>query len=180
MFWFAAICFALVYGTNMVLALMQSKNYTTAYAALKRRGRVAIGKKKGLVTTGAIVMFLLDEDGTIVEGTRLTGITVLSRFRPFTEFDGLPLTTVAAAGDRRFTRSVRLAVDNARDNYLYWITGQTPQDPAGPFAQLADALRRLVGRAPKHRSTAQALAEAATVTPTPVPARQLITLPRPR
>lgn len=30
MFWFAAICFAVVYGTNMVLSLMQSKNYTTA------------------------------------------------------------------------------------------------------------------------------------------------------
>jgi len=180
MFWFAAICFALVYGTNMVLALMQSKNYTTAYAALKRRGRVAIGKKKGLVTTGAIVMFLLDEEGTIIEGTRLTGITVLSRFRPFTEFDGLPLATIGATGDRRFTRSVRLAVENARDNYLYWITGQMPQDPPGPFALFADAIRRLAGRTPKHRTAAQALAEAATAPATPVPVKQLITLPRPR
>ena len=70
MFWFAAICFALVYGANVVLALLQSKNYTTAYTTLRRRGRVAIGKKKGLLTTGAIVMFQLDEDGTILEGTR--------------------------------------------------------------------------------------------------------------
>ncbi len=91
MFWFAAICFALVYVINMVLALLQSKNYTTTYTTLKRRGRVAIGKKKGLVTTGAIVMFLLDEDGNVVEGTRLTGITVLARFRAFPDFDGLPL-----------------------------------------------------------------------------------------
>jgi DNA-binding transcriptional regulator of glucitol operon len=180
MFWFAAICFALVYGTNVVLALMQSKNYTTTYTALKRHGRVAIGKKKGLVTTGAIVMFLLDEDGTIMEGTRLTGITVLSRFRPFTEFDGLALDGIDASGDRRFTRSIRTAVDNARDNYLWWKTGQTPQDPPGPLAQLADAVRRLAGRAPKHRTTAQALAEAVTATPTSAPARQLITLPRPR
>ena len=35
MFWFAAICFAIVYVANMVLALMQSKNYTTAYTALR-------------------------------------------------------------------------------------------------------------------------------------------------
>lgn len=178
MFWFAAICFAIVYGLNTVLALMQSKNYTTTYAALKRRGRVAIGKKKGLLTTGAIVMFLLDEDGAIVEGVRLTGITVLSRFRPFTQFDGLTLANIDTNSDRRFTRSVRLAIDNARDNYLWWLTGQTPQDPPGPLAQFADTLRRLAGRPTRHRSAAEALA--GTPAPTPVPARQLITLPRPR
>ena len=142
MFWFAAICFALVYGANVVLALLQSKNYTTAYTTLRRRGRVAIGKKKGLLTTGAIVMFQLDEDGTILEGTRLTGITVLARFRPFDEFDGHPLASIDASADRRFTRSVRLAIDNARDNYLEWTAGQTPPEPPGPLAQIADSIRR--------------------------------------
>ena len=123
---------------------------------------MAIGKKKGLLTTGAIAMFLIDEDGTIIEGTRLTGITVLARFRPFPEFDGLPIATIQTAGDRRFTRSVRLAVANARDNYLYWMTGQTPPEPPGPIGQLADALRKLAGRPPKRLSVARALAEAAT------------------
>lgn len=178
MFWFAAICFALVYVSNTVLALVQSRNYTATYTALKHRGRVAIGKKKGLVTTGAIVMFLIDEHGTIVEGTRLTGITVLARFRPLAEFDGLRLATISATGDRRFTRSVRRAIENARDNYLRWKAGQIPQDPPGPLALFADALRRLVGRTPKHRSTAQALAEAATATP--IPATQRTRLPQPR
>ena len=189
MFWFAAICFALVYVTNMVLALMQSKNYTTAYTALKRRGRVAIGKRKGLLTTGAIVMFLLDGDGTIVEGTRLTGVTVLARFRPFTEFDGLRLAAIETSNDRRFTRSVRLAVDNARDNYLYWITGATPPEPPGPVSRFADALRKLAGRPQKRPSVAHALAEVAAapagtaaVSPTAphVSTTQRITLPRPR
>lgn len=180
MFWFAAICFALVYGTNVVLAMMQAKNYTTAYTTLKRRGRVAIGKKKGLVTTGAIVMFLLDADGTVVEGTRLTGITVLARFRPFTEFDGLQLASIAAGNDRRFTRSVRLAVDNARDNYLVWNAGHTPQDPPGPLSQMADALRKLAGRPSKH-STADAVAEAATAhSGIRVPAKRRIELPQAR
>ena len=99
MFWFAAICFALVYVTNMVLALMQSKNYTTAYTTLKRRGRVAIGKRKGLLTTGAIVMFLLDGDGTIVEGTRLTGVTVLARAEQATS------TVMACSGVKPWLRS---------------------------------------------------------------------------
>lgn len=180
MFWFAAICFAIVYVTNMVLALMQSKNYTTSYTALRRRGRVAIGKKKGLLTTGAIAMFLLDEEGRIIEGTRLTGITVLARFRPFREFDGLRITEIDPGRDRRFTRSVRLAVENARDNYLYWSTGQTPPEPPGPFGQLADALRRATGRPPKRLRVAHALAEGRPAGAGEAPAKQRIALPQPR
>ncbi len=181
MFWFAAICFALVYVTNTALAFLQSKDYTSAYTAMRRRGRVAIGKKKGLVTTGAIVMFLLDGNGRIVEGRRLTGVTVLARFRPFDEFDGLDVASIDASSDNRFTKSVRLAVDNARDNYLYWTTGQTPPEPPGPLGYFADALRKLAGRPPKHLSVARALAGAISPTlGTPVPVKQRITLPRPQ
>lgn len=181
MFWYFAIGFLVVYGVNMALALMQSKDYTAAYTSLKRRGRVAIGKKKGLLTTGAIVMFLLDGNGIVLEGRRLTGITVLARFRPVTEFDGARLAAIEASRDRRFTKSVRLAIDNARDNYLWWTTGQTPPEPPGPLSQFADALRRLAGRPPKTQSVAHALAEAAAAAAgTTGPARQLIKLSQPR
>ena len=181
MFWFFAICFAIVYVINTVLAFIQSKNYTNTYLALKRRGRVAIGKRRGMVTTGAIVMFLLDADGTIVEGTRLTGVTVLSRVRPLPEFDGLRLATLETTKDRRFTRSVRLATDNARDNYLFWITGQTPPEPPGPLSRFADALRQRAGRPPKRPSVAHALASAGTAgSNTPSTAKQRIKLPQPR
>ncbi len=146
MFWQILIGFALVYVTQTVLALRQSKNYTTTYTSLRRRGRVAIGKKKGLLTTGAIVMFLIDESGTIVEGTRITGVTVLARFRPFPAFDGLPITELEASGDRQLTGSVRAAVNNARDNYLFASTGNVPPEPPGPLTQIADRVRALVGR----------------------------------
>ena len=102
---------------------------------------------------------------------RLTGITVLARFRPFDEFDGHPLASIDASADRRFTRSVRLAIDNARDNYLEWTAGQTPPEPPGPLAQIADSIRRVLGRGSKH---------ARVTAGTPRPATQRIPLPQPR
>jgi DNA-binding transcriptional regulator of glucitol operon len=169
MFWFAIVGFAVVYGTNTVLALMQSKTYTTTFTTLRRRGRVAIGKKKGLLTTGAIVMFLVDEAGTVVDGTRLTGVTVLARFRPFGWFNGQPLATVDAGQERTLTRSVQLAVGNARDNYVLSLAGATVPEPPGPLTQWADSVRRRMGRPPK--------GAAAIVAPAP---KQRITLPQPR
>lgn len=173
MFWYAIIGFAIVYGTNTVLALMQSKNYTTTFAAFRRRGLVAIGKQKGLLTTGAIVMFLVDESGTVLDGTRLTGVTVLARFRPFRRFNGQPLATIDARQDRTLTRSVQLATDNARDNYVLARAGATV---AGPLTQWADTIRRALGRPPKGAPATSALTHATSA----APPKQRIALPRPR
>ncbi|MFZ0530652.1 MAG: transcriptional regulator GutM [Propionicimonas sp.] len=176
MFWYFVIGFAVIYGTQTVLGLRQSKNYTGTYTALRRRGRVAIGKKKGLLTTGAIVMFGLDDLGRIVEGTRLTGVTVMARFRPFPLFDGLHITEIDAVGDSRLTGSMRAAVNNARDNYLFTLTGSVPPEPPGPITQLTNRLRKLVGRPAKTPAcslTPATPAPAATPTPTPGPTRRI-------
>ncbi len=146
MFWYVLAGLAVVYVVQTVLALRQSKNYTSTYAAMRRRGRVAIGKKKGLLTTGAIVMFLIDEVGTVVEGVRITGVTVMARFKPFPVYDGSPITTLDATGDRRLTGSMRGAVNNARDNYLMSVAGIAPPEPPGPLTQIVDRFRALIGR----------------------------------
>lgn len=146
MFWSFLIAFAVVYLTQTLLALRQSKNFADRFTALRRRGRVALGKKQGLVTAGALVLFLIDDDGRIVEGHKLSGVTVLSRFRRFGAFDGLPLATLAPENDRRFTRPVRAAVANARDNFRTVLAGGKPVDPPGPFAEVGLVLGRLIGR----------------------------------
>ena len=86
---------------------------------------------------------------TIVEGTRITGVTVLARFRPFPLYDGLHISEIDATGDRCLTGSVRAAVNNARDNYLFSLTGSVPPEPPGPLSQLANQVRTLFGRPPK-------------------------------
>jgi glucitol operon activator protein len=197
MFWFVLIGFAVLYVAQLFLALKQAKNYTTTYATMRRKGRVAIGKKKGLFTAGAIVMFQLDDQDAIVAGTRLKGVTVLSRFQDFLLFDGLPLAEVDAHDDRRFSRSLRDAIDNARDNLLYSRTGRIPPEPPGPFRQLADRLRKLTGRktvpvvatllreeASATPTAARPLSEAVTAAPSdtaPAPsAKKRIKVPLPR
>ncbi|WP_051208236.1 transcriptional regulator GutM [Propionicicella superfundia] len=146
MFWIFLIGFAVIYATQTVLALKQAKDFTRTFTALHRRGKVAIGKKKGLLTAGAIVMFLLDDAGGIAEGHRLNGVTVFARFRRWGAFDGADLISVAPETDRRFPRSVRQAVANARDNYRIVLTGGRPPEPPGPLTQIADRLRVVVRR----------------------------------
>ena len=148
MFWTVLIAFAVVYLTQTFLALRQSKNFAATFTSLRRRGRVALGKKQGLLSAGALVLFLLDDDGRIVEGHKLSGVTVLTRFRVFDAFDGCELAELTPETDRRFNRPVRAAVANARDNYRTVLAGKKPLDPPGPLAQISLAAGRLVRRRP--------------------------------
>ena len=91
MFWTFLIGFAVLYLTQTVLGLRQSKNFADTFTAMRRRGKVALGKKQGLLVAGALVLFLLDDAGHIVEGRKLSGVTVLSRFKTFDAYNGLQL-----------------------------------------------------------------------------------------
>lgn len=148
MFWTFMIGFAALYLTQTVLGMRQSKNFADTFTSMRRRGKVALGKKQGLLVAGALVLFLLDDAGHIVEGRKLSGVTVLSRFKTFDAYNGLPLADLAPEADRRFSEPVRAAVLNARDNYRTVLAGGKPLDPPGPFAQVGLRLGRLVGRRP--------------------------------
>lgn len=149
MFWTFLIGFAVIYLIQTVLGLRQSKNFAHTFTVMRRKGRVAIGKKQGLLVAGAFVLFLLDAEGRILEGQKLSGVTVLSRFRPFDLFNGMDLATLAAENDRRINRSVRAAVANARENYLIIMAGGKAPEPPGPLAGFASSVGRLFRRRPQ-------------------------------
>lgn len=146
MFWTALIAFGVLYALQTVLALRQMNDFSRAFTALRRRGRVAIGKKKGLLVSGAIVLFLVDDAGVILDGRRLSGVTVLSRFRGFGAYDGRRLPDLDVTGDRRLPKSVQQAIHNARDNYRTITSGGVAPEPPSPLAQLGARIRKTTSR----------------------------------
>ena len=62
---FAMIKIALVIGLafviQFVLSSFQMKNFNNEFVRLRRKGKVAIGRKSGGFHAGAIVMFRIDE-----------------------------------------------------------------------------------------------------------------------
>lgn len=146
MFWTIAIGFAVIYAVQTVTALFQAKNFMANFIRLRRLGPVAIGKKKGLFTAGAIVLFLLDDEGNIREGARLNGVTVLARFREFHAYDDQSIININPLTDKRFTKSLRQAVANARENYAVVHAGGVPTEPAAPLTQIGHRIKGLFHR----------------------------------
>lgn len=80
-----------VWIAQTVLGLRQFKKFNAHLKALRREGRVAIGRARGYFTAGVLVLFVIDSDCRIIRGEIMEGRTVFAGFKPFNYFNGLTL-----------------------------------------------------------------------------------------
>ena len=66
-FWFLLICFGVAFLAQYALGMIQMKSFTKNFGQLRKKGKVAIGKKKGAFKAGSIVMFAVDDNGIILD-----------------------------------------------------------------------------------------------------------------
>ncbi|MEE0480824.1 MAG: transcriptional regulator GutM [Mitsuokella jalaludinii] len=109
-----------VWVMQTLLALWQFRRFNRRVKALRRFGRVAIGKSKGRFLAGAIVLLCIDEDCRIIKGELLEGVTVFAKCRPFTALNELNLLSIhkSICEERGLTRQQVKAALNARQDYL--------------------------------------------------------------
>lgn len=95
--WFIVV-FAAVWLLQLWMTKAQLKNYHGTIKKLSRRpsGYLGVGIQKQKLGIGAIGIIVIDEAGTVVESQLMRGVTVFSRFEPFTKHIGLTLDALKA------------------------------------------------------------------------------------
>lgn len=126
------ILFLAAFMLQYLFTFMQMKNFNQHYSFLRRKGRVAIGKVKGVFRAGAIVMFAIDEQGIILAGSYLQGVTVLARCRKLRGFEGKNVADLNEEDCRtlRLSKSLTKGVLEASSNYnILMAGGEIPEQP---------------------------------------------------
>ena len=132
---------------QLFLTYRQMLHFSSEFAALRRRGKVAVGRKSGGFHAGAIVMFLVDDQGIIQEGRYMEGVTSLARVRPLPGFEGRDVVGLTRGdGPRRGHRNLGRALEDAANTYRLYTSGETVSQPPSPLMHMTGAVRRLVGR----------------------------------
>ncbi|MBQ9349307.1 MAG: transcriptional regulator GutM [Oscillibacter sp.] len=126
------------------LSSLQISHFNKEFIALRRRGKVACGRQSGGFHAGAIVMFLLDENGIIREGKMIMGVTVLARAKPLSGFEGKFVGGLTDDDLPKHGKNLRKAILDARDTYNKVMSGEIVPDKPSPFQR---AGRALAGRA---------------------------------
>ncbi|TFC81687.1 transcriptional regulator [Cryobacterium cheniae] len=140
-FWPIVVALGVAYILQMGLAIIQMKSFTVTYGELRRKGKVAIGIKKGAFSSGAIVMHCVDDAGDILDSRRISGVTVFSKFRVLPGFEGKNIRSTSADDCRRQPKSVRKATETARENYITIMAGGTVAEPESPLGQLTTQIK---------------------------------------
>ena len=136
-----------------LLTFRQMQSFTRYYRLLRKDGsRAAIGRFAGKLHAGAVVIFAIDEDGTIRDGALMQGVTVFARFRPYDLFNGMRVgeLTEADCSERRLSYSAAKAVTDAMYTYRKVMNGEEIPVPPSPLAAAAGkigaAAKRVTGR----------------------------------
>ncbi|MDO4711734.1 MAG: transcriptional regulator GutM [Peptostreptococcaceae bacterium] len=90
-----------VLAVQGIFTFFQIKDFQKNAAELRKKGRIGIGNEKRRMSAGAIILFAADANRIIVEGRSMEGISVFSKFKPFTEYNGSKLTTVLNDVERK-------------------------------------------------------------------------------
>ena len=124
-------------------SFLQMKHLSDAFIEMRRKGKVAFGRKSGGFHAGAVVMFRLDDDGIICEGKKLEGLTSFARVKPLTGFEGRYIGSLTAEDGPKNHRNLCKAIEDAALTYRKYTNGEIIEEPTS-FQKVQFAVRSLV------------------------------------
>lgn len=139
-----------VIGAFMVqaaLSMLQMKHFSNEFVKLRRQGRVACGRKSGGFHAGAIVMFLLDDEGYIRTARKLEGVTFMARVRPLKGFEGKDIRKLTEKDGPRGHRNLCKAIADASLTYNKFVAGEVIEQPAAPITRLGRSVKGMLTKA---------------------------------
>ncbi|MGH1748618.1 transcriptional regulator GutM [Enterococcus raffinosus] len=109
----------IAYILQIFLGMKQIKNFNSVYIRMKRKGKVAIGRRPGKIASGTILLLGVDQRGTIQEAEMMQGTSILARFKPRPQFVGINIHQLTDSPvlikENKLTRQ---AAANAQKIYL--------------------------------------------------------------
>ena len=137
------------YILQIVFGMKQLKNFNQVYSELRKKGRVAIGRRAGKVQSGTIVMFAVDRRGHVLDARKMRGVTVLARFKPMPTYVGKDIHYFDNYNPmiRKENKLLRIAIEDAREVFLRTEAGNYKDVPkAVPLFNLGAQLSHIPAR----------------------------------
>ena len=142
---------------QQVFSLIQMKHLSDEFVKLRRQGKVVFGRKSGGFHAGAIVMFLIDDDGYIKAGKKLEGTTILARVKPLLGFEGRYVGDLKEEDGPRNHRNLRKAIADAGLTYRKFINGEEIEAPPAPLTRLRRSAGNLLYKSGRNAGTSDRL-----------------------
>ena len=139
----------LAYILQIIFGLRQLKHFNTTYSELRKKGRVAIGRRAGKIKAGTIVMFAVDQSGKVLDARRMQGVTVAARFKTMPDYIGQDIHYFDTYNplSRKENKLLQIAIEDAREVFLRTEAGNYEDVPKfAPVLNVGNQLKLLSTR----------------------------------
>ncbi|MBW6410511.1 transcriptional regulator GutM [Clostridium weizhouense] len=102
---------------NFIFGLFQIKDFNKNYIELRKLGKVAIGRKKGMINSGTVVLIRIQNDGLILESRKMQGVTVAARVKRFEGLENMYIDKIQENDLNGFNKPLKKAILDAVKNY---------------------------------------------------------------
>ena len=137
------------YILQIIFGLKQLKHFNTTYSELRKKGRVAIGRRSGKIKAGTIVMFAVDRKGMILDAKRMQGVTVVARFKSMPSYIGQDIHYLDTYNPvvKKENKLLQIAIEDARELFLRIEAGNYKDVPKfAPVLNVGNQLKLLSTR----------------------------------
>lgn len=137
------------YILQIVFGLKQLNHFNTTYSELRKKGRVAIGRRAGKIKAGTIVMFAVDKSGKVLDARRMQGVTVAARFKTMPDYIGQDIHYFDTYNPliRKENKLLQIAIEDAREVFLRTEAGNYEDVPKfAPVLNVGNQLKLLSTR----------------------------------
>ncbi len=137
------------YILQIIFGMKQLKHFNTTYSELRKKGRVAIGRRSGKIKAGTIVMFAVDKSGKVLDARRMQGVTVAARFKTMPDYIGQDIHYFDTYNPliRKENKLLQIAIEDAREVFLRTEAGNYEDVPKfAPVLNVGNQLKLLSTR----------------------------------
>lgn len=100
----------------------QIRYFSEQMQELRKIGKVVVGKKRGKLRSGTIVMIAVNNEGVIRKAIRLQGVTTFSKFKELSELEGQTIYLLDSYSLNE-NKLIQRTLDDAVANYKEIVFG---------------------------------------------------------
>lgn len=125
-----------------VLGVSQVKNFNIHYTELRKNGRVSIGRSKGVVRSGVVLLMSIDDNKKINIAKKMQGVTILAKFKEYSLLEGQDLLNIEPEVYAKMDRFTKKAFDEAVEIYIRVAKGEEIPASKSPFGKLKSSFSK--------------------------------------
>lgn len=106
------LLFAAVWTIQIIMAQLQARHFRRTFNDMRQvtdSGYLGVGVHKPRFGVGSVVILVTDKQCRIVKAMHMTGVTVLTKFKPLDELVGQPLYTLPQKTDKSLVKATVMA-----------------------------------------------------------------------